>query len=125
MRHDTTVDHPPLPVEAEEDLGDPLLATRLSGLRIALITLEQRHDLRFPRRHRVRIVGGDPALRGRSRDRSGLMWNRLRRGGRRYRPARLLTLRGLRLDLRRRRRDPDFRVGLRPDFRVSAVPPYR
>src|SRR5262245_11432803 len=84
----------PFPVEAEEDLGDPLLATRLCYRRIALVTLEQRHDLRFPRRYRVRIVPGDPALRGRGRDRGGLIWKRLRRGGRRCRGARLLALRG-------------------------------
>src|SRR5262249_31641995 len=91
---DTAVDHTSLPVEAEEDLGDPLFATRLCYRRIALVTLEQRHDLRFPRRHRVRIVPGNPALRGGGRDRGGLFWKRLRRGGRRCRGARLLALRG-------------------------------
>src|SRR5262249_51981803 len=91
---DTAVDHTPLPVEAEEDLGDPLLATGLCPRRIALVTLEQRHDLRFPRRYRVRILRGDPALYGGGRNRGGLIWKRLRRGGRRCRGARLLALRG-------------------------------
>jgi hypothetical protein len=113
-RRDTAVDHTPLPVEAEEDLSDPLLATRLCYRRIALVTLEQRHDLRFPRRHRVRIVRGDPALRGGGRDRGGPIWKRLRRGGRRCRRARLLALRGwdrgpLRRSRSRHRRVPEPR----------------
>src|SRR5262249_60475599 len=83
-----------LPVEAEEDLRDRLLATRLCSRRIALVTLEQRHDLRFPRRYRVRILRGDPALYGGGRNRGGLIWKRLRRGGRRCRGTRLLALRG-------------------------------
>jgi len=43
--HHAAVDDASLPVEAEEDLGDPLLATRLCYRRIALVTLKQRHDL--------------------------------------------------------------------------------
>src|SRR5262249_58333989 len=91
---DAAVDHAPLPVEAEEDLGNPLLATRLCCRWITLVTLEQRHDLRFPRRHRVRIGRGDPALRGGGRDRGGLVWECLRRGGRWCGRARVLALRG-------------------------------
>jgi hypothetical protein len=31
MRHDATLDYAPLPVEAEEDLGDPLLVEIANG----------------------------------------------------------------------------------------------
>src|SRR4051794_178766 len=57
--HNATFEHTTLPVEAEEHLGHPLLAAGLCRLRIALVALQQRHDLRLPRRHHIRVGGND------------------------------------------------------------------
>src|SRR5262249_62060782 len=104
--HHAAVDDASLPVEAEEDLGGPLLVTGLRGLGVAFVAFEQRQDLRFPRRHGARPVGGRPASRGRRRQCRRLLGKRLRRRCRRHWRSRGLRLgaRGLPIGRGERRR---------------------
>src|SRR5437588_136299 len=76
--YEAAVDHLSLPVEAKEDLGDPLLVARLRRFRITLVALEQRQDVHFPGRHRARLRGSEPALHRRGRHGGGLLGSRLR-----------------------------------------------
>src|SRR5262245_32809489 len=133
--HETTVEQPPLPVEAEKDLGDALFTARAGRFRIALVAQQRRNELRPPAPRQLRIVGIGRTLPRRRRYRSLALGNYFGRGGDQRRallPRRrrfLLDLLGrgrLHRDLRigrglhfRRRLFDRLRVDLLLDFRVE------
>src|SRR5262245_5738593 len=79
--HEATLEQPPLPVEAEEDLGDALFSARAGRYRIALVAHQRRFELRRPGPRRLRIVGIGRTLPRRRRYRSLALGNHLGRGG--------------------------------------------
>src|SRR5262245_6380938 len=115
--HEAALEQPPLPVEAEKDLGDALFTARAGRFRITLFAQQCRNELRSPAPRQLRIVGIGRPLPRRCCYRSLTLRNHL---GRRsdQRRALLPWRRRFLLDLRGRRRlHRDLRIGRRRDFR--------